>query len=97
MTTMEHGKPRVLRTREELNGELARFAQARLAEADNSGKPCEMAFGGELSPRGRFARWTCSECGAMSFRPVQLGAPPFCQACGARCRAVKSCTDSVQD
>lgn len=84
MQTRNH-KPLCQCTREELNAELAKFAQARLRETDNSGQPCRMEFGGSFTPHGTFSRWTCSECGAMSFRPKPLGAPPFCQSCGAKC------------
>lgn len=69
--------------------ELRRFCQARLREDDNSGKGCEMAFHGSFRPHRAFSRWVCTACGGMSFRAVQLGAPPFCQYCGAKTKGVR--------
>lgn len=77
-----------LLTREELNAELLRFCRARLREDDNSGKGCEMAFHGSFKPHHAFSRWVCTACGGMSFRAAQLGAPPFCQCCGAKTKGV---------
>ena len=88
-------KPLCQCTVAELNDELSKFARARLREVDNSGRDCRMEVHGELRPHGRFSRWTCSECGAMSFRPTPLGAPPFCQSCGAKCASAGSPADSA--
>ncbi len=77
------------KTREDINRELAKFAKARLSEPDNAGQPCTMARHGEFTPHGKLARWECTACGGMSFRPTCLGAPPFCSNCGARCENVE--------
>ena len=69
-------------------GMLSRFCQVRLREDDNSGKDCEMAFHGSFKPHHAFSRWVCTACGGMSFRAAQLGAPPFCQCCGAKTKGV---------
>ena len=55
----------------------------RVSKRGEPGEPGEQVDGGIFLPHYPFRRWTCTSCGAMSFSPCYLGAPNFCQHCGA--------------
>ena len=68
---------------EPMAAELRGRAIANLERVSKRGEPGEQVDGGIFLPHYPFRRWTCTSCGAMSFSPHYLGAPNFCQHCGA--------------